>query len=263
MSVLRAFAASIVFCLVWSGSAVAATSSPVRFTVKFADGARLGHDTPLILDLQIGGSLDPVTDLRLLTPAGLTLANSRLGAAECRRPQSEFTRVMSPVLHERCPANSLLGTGTAIAGLVFSEEQTLFGTAVIELHAAPPVKGKPGLLVTADTYDAVRLQLTYGGYFYVPPPAFGLGLAIMVPAVPNPPFGAPLAVSRLRLTVGGSSIRYHRLVHGRQRSYRPGGIPLPDTCPSGGFRFRAILRFADATRRSIDAVTPCPARRGV
>jgi hypothetical protein len=259
MRLLRAAAVSLALCWVLSSSA-AASSPPVRFAVTFGESARLGGDTPMILELQVDGSLAPVTEFRLLTPPGVTLANSRLGAAECRRPQAEITRVMGPIKQERCPGNSLLGIGTATAGLVLSDEETIFGAAVIELHAGAPVGDKPGLLVTADTFRPVRLQLTYAGYLYVPPGPFGVGLAILVSAIPRPPFGAPVALSRLRLTVGGSSIWYRRSAQGRRTWYRPGGVPLPGACPRGGFRFRAILRFADATRRSVDAIAPCPVR---
>jgi hypothetical protein len=261
MRLLPAIAVPVILCWVVSSSPAMASPSPVRFGVTFGASARLGDDTPMVLDLRVDRSLAPVTEFRLLTPPGVTLADSGLGAAECRRPQMEITRVMGPVEHGRCPANSLLGVGTATAGLLLSEEQTLFGAAVIELHAGSPVGGKPGLLVTADAYRPVRIQLTYAGYLYVPSGPFGVGLAILVPAIPRPPFGAPVALSRLRLTVGGASIRYHRSARGRRTWYRPGGIPLPDACPRAGFRFRAILRFADATRRSADATAPCPARR--
>jgi hypothetical protein len=256
---LQVIAAPLVLCCVASTPAVAAPS-PVRFAVAFGHSARLGDDTPMMLDLSVAAGLAPVTEFRLLTPPGVTLAGSRLGAAECRRPQVEITRVMGPVEHDRCPDNSLLGVGTATAGLRLNEEQTLLGSAVVELYAGAPFGDKPGLLVTADTYRPVRLQLTYAGYLYVPPGPFGVGLAILVSEIPRPPFGAPVALSRLRLEVGGASIRYRRSVHGRRTWYRPGGIPLPDACPRGGLRFRAILRFADATRRSVDARAPCPAR---
>jgi len=238
-----------------------ASSSPVRFAVAFGARAQLGHDTPIVMDLRVGGGLAPVTEFRLLTPPGVAFADSRLGAGECRRPESEISRVMGPIEHGRCPGNSLLGAGTATAELRLNDVETLLGAAVIELHAGAPAGNKPGLLVTADAYRPLRIQLTYGGYFYVPPGPFGVGMAILLSAIPRPPFGAPVALSRLHLTVGGASIRYHRSVGGQRTSYRPGGVPLPDACPRGGFRFRAILRFADATRRAVDALAPCPAQR--
>jgi hypothetical protein len=259
MRLLGPLAVSLALCCSWS-STTAASALPMRFAVKFADGARLGDDAPMILDLHIDRRLPPVTEFRLLTPPSLTLANSRLGAVACRRPQAAIVRVMGPGGQGRCPANSLLGVGTATASLLLNEDQTLFGAATVELHAGAPVGDKPGLLITADTYNPIRIQLTYAGYLYVPQGPFGLGMAILVPAIPKPPFGAPVALSSLRLTVGGPSIRYYRSVHGRRRSYRPGGIPLPGACPRNGFRFRAIVRFADATRRSVDALASCPPR---
>jgi hypothetical protein len=249
--------ALLAICLVLPCVAAGA-SAPVRFAVAFGDGARLGQDTAMAIDLHVDRSLPPVTEFRLLTPAGLTLSGSRLGAALCRRPQAEIVRVSGPVHHDRCPANSLLGTGLATAGLLLSEEQTIFGAAVIELHSGGEVAGKPGLLVTADTYNPARIQLTYAGYLYVPPDGFGVGMAIKIPAIPKPPFGAPVALSTLQLTVGRPSITYTRQVRGHRASYHPGGIPLPARCPLGGFRFRAVLRFADASRRAADTIVPCP-----
>jgi hypothetical protein len=239
----------------------AAAAAPLGFTVHFGDDARLGVSTSMSLALHVDASLAPVTEFRVLTPAGLTLTSSRLGAASCRRPAAEIAQVMGPVRHERCPANSLMGTGAATAGLRLNEEETIPGAGFIELHAGAPVADKPGLLVTVDTYNPVRLQLTYAGYLYIPPAPFGIGLAIMVPPIPKPPFGAPIALSDLHLVVGGRPITYYRHIHGRRVAYNPGGIPLPESCPRGGFRFRLVLRFADETRRAVDAVVPCPPRR--
>jgi hypothetical protein len=251
LAVLLAIGCSMAPC-----AAIAAT--PVQFAVGFAGDARLGQETAMTLRLGVEHGLPPVTEFRLLTPAGLTLSDSRLGAASCRRPPVEILQVMGPVQQRRCPANSLLGTGTATADLLLSAEQTIFGAAKVELHAGGEIADKPGLLVSVDTYNPARMQLTYGGYLYVPPEPFGLGMAILVPAIPRPPFGAPVALSTLRLTVGRRSLTYYKMVHGRRTSYHPGGIPLPDACPRGGFRFRAILRFADASRRETDAIAPCP-----
>jgi hypothetical protein len=242
--------------------AAAAAAAPVHFGASFDAGARLGHSTALHFSLGVSvKQMAPVTEVRLLTPGGLELSTSRLGVASCRRPAREIVRVMGPVQHERCPRNSLMGVGSATAGLLLSQERTIFGAAIIELHAGATVDDKPGLLVTADAYNPVRLQLTYQGYLYVPPDPFGLGLAIKIPAIPSPPLGAPIAMSTFALVVGGSSIVYRHTVRGRSVWYRPGGIPLPRSCPPGGFRFRAILRFADGSRRAVDRAVPCPLTR--
>jgi hypothetical protein len=237
---------------------LAAAGEPVRFAAAFSDGARLGRSTAINVDLKIDRSLPPVNEVRVLTAAGLDLAGSRLGVASCRRPRIEVDEVMNPVQHARCPANSLIAVGTATAGLLLSEEETIFGDAAIELHTGAPVDDKPGLLISADTYHPARMQLTYVGYLYVPPAAFGLGLAIKIPQIPDPPFGAQIALSTFHLSVGQASITYNKMARGHRVSYHPGGIPLPDHCPHEGFRFRAILRFIDGSRRAVDATVPCP-----
>jgi hypothetical protein len=257
---LTVLAAGVAAACVAPGAAAASATSQVDFGVGFTHGARLGDPTSVSVDLRLDPTLPPATEFRLLTPAGLTLSDSRLGTATCRSSATEITRVMGPVRQHPCPANSLLGSGKATAGLLLDPGRPLFGAALIELHAGPSVADKPGLLIMANTYNPARMQLTYAGYLYVAPPAFGLGLAILVTPIPHPPFGAPVALSTLQLTVGQSSIKYYRLRHGRRESYHPGGIPLPDSCPTKGFRFRAIIRFTDSSRRAVDAVVPCPPR---
>jgi hypothetical protein len=245
-------------------SAPTAGAAPelIRLGVSFGAGARLGASTPMTLNLRISAALPPVDEVRILTPPGISLVDSGLGAAECRRPPTEVVRVMNPIRHGRCPANSLIGTGTATARLLLSEEETLHGAAQVELHAGSPVADKPGLLVTADTYNPVRLQLTYAGYLYVPPPAFGLGLAIKVRQIPRPPFGAPVALSSLHLVVGRPSLTYVREQGARRIAYHPVGIPLPDRCPAEGFRFRTVMHFDDGSlggsRREADHTVACP-----
>ena len=261
MSVPRALAVLLVGFGLLPAPASAQQQSSVRLAVRFSDQARLGRSTPMEISLGIDHRLAPVNEIRILTPPGLTLVTSRLGLVPCARPAVEVLRVMNAVQHRRCPADSLMGTGSATAGLLLSEAETIAGAAFIELHAGPPVGDKPGLLIFADTYHPARMQLTYAGYLYVPPPAFGLGLAIEIPALPRLPFDSEIALSNFHLVVGSSSITYNKIVHGRRVAYHPGGIPLPDRCPPGGFRFRAIVRFADASRRTVDTRVPCPSAR--
>jgi hypothetical protein len=241
-------------------SSAGATRPPVRLVMGFADDARLGAKTSLSLSLAVDPALPAVTELRLLTPAGLSLSSSRLGAVACRRSAEQFAHVMSQVdVTARCPENSLIGVGTASAWLDLGEGHKLFATGGITLSAGGPVDGKPGLILTAVPYNPVHTVLSYAGYLYVPPAPFEVGLAILIAPIPNPPLGAPVGLHTVDLTLGGWAVRYHRFVGGRRIRYRPGGIPLPGTCPHGGFRFRAILRFADMTRRQVDAVVRCPA----
>ncbi|WP_272474541.1 hypothetical protein [Baekduia alba] len=229
----------------------------MSFHVGFGDGARLGHDTSLAFAVSVSPKLTPVTELRLLTSAGIDLTSSGLGAASCRRPADEIAAVMNPVAQNPCPANSLMGTGSAQAALLV--EPAIDGAASLELHAGASVDDKPGLVVIANTYNPARFHLTYQGYLYIPPPGFGIGVAIRIPQIPQLPFGAPIALSHLQLVLGGPGISYTKRSHGRVMRYHPSGVPLPRRCPKAGFRFRLILRFADGGRSAVDDVVRCPA----
>lgn len=240
-------------------AAASASAAPLQFTVALGAGARLGASTSMTLGLRVSDQLPPVTEVRLLTPVGIDLNDSGLGLATCVRPEVELRDVMHAVVHGACPGNALMGTGTATAQLRFDPLEIYSAQAQLGLYAGESVGDKPGLLVLADAYRPVRTQLSYRGYLYVPPAGFGLGMALQVLPIPQPPFGAPVALSTFRLTVGGASLRYVRTSHGARTSYRPRAIPLPRSCPSGGFRFRAIVRFADGSRETADARAACPA----
>jgi hypothetical protein len=254
-AVAVALAAGLLLC-----AATSATAGPIGFSAGLGANARLGSSTSLTLSLDISGRLPPVTEVRLLTPAGIDLNASGLGLATCVRPEAEILDVMHPPLHRPCPGNALMGTGTATAQLRFDPEEVYSATARLDLYAGEAVADRPGVLVLADAFRPVRTQLSYRGYLYVPPPEFGIGIALAVSPIPQPPFGVPVALSRFRLTVGGSSIRYVRTSNGRRTSYRPQAIPLPHSCPKGGFRFRAVLRFDGGLRVVQDARVPCPRR---
>jgi hypothetical protein len=253
--VRRAVAVAVGLLLCATTSAAA---GPIRFSAALGAGARLESSTSLTLRLGVPNSLPPLTEARLLTPAGIDLTASGLGLATCVRPETEILAVMHAPVHQPCPANALMGTGTATAQLRFDPEEIYSATARLLLYAGEAVADRPGLLVLADAYRPVRAQLTYRGYLYVPPPGFGVGMALAVSPIPQPPFGVPVALSAFRLTVGGSSIRYARTSNGRRTSYRPEAIPLPRSCPNGGFRFRAVLRFEGGHREVRDTRVPCP-----
>jgi hypothetical protein len=239
-------------------SASTAVAGTVRFAVGLGADARLGAPSSLTVRLSVPSELPPVTEVRILTPAGIDLSTSGLGVAICDRPASEVLDVMHTLYHRPCPTNSLMGTGAATAQLRFDPELVYAGAAHLALYAGAPVGDKPGLLLIATTYHPMRTQLSYQGYLYVPPRGFGIGMALKVTPIPKPPFGAPVALSHFSLFVGGASLRYTRSSHGRRATYRPRAIPLPRSCPPGGFRFRAIVRFADGARLVDDATATCP-----
>lgn len=261
-------AAALVLLLLLAAPAAAPAAGPIRFSAGFGVDAHLGSPTSLEIALAVQPGLPLVTEVRVLTPAGIDLSTSGLGMASCERSEQAFLQVWNPFRHHLCPENALMGVGRASAELRFDPDEVFDGAARIALYSSGSVGDKPGLLILADAVRPVRLQLSYRGYIYVPPPGFGVGIALQVNPIPRPPFNAPVALSSFRLVVGDDSIRYTRTSGGRRESYAPRAVPLPRTCPAEGFRFRAIVRFADdprypdAPRRvQDDAVVPCPTSR--
>jgi hypothetical protein len=135
------------------------------------------------------------------------------------------------------------------------------GDGTLRVYSGAPREGVPGLIGLVATANPLVSQLAYTGELSTAPAPFGLGLLIRIPTIPEPPFDAAIALVRLQMTIGGRDVVYTRRERGHAIRYRPGGIPLPETCPRRGFRFRALLRFDDGTLRSQDAVVPCPRGR--
>jgi hypothetical protein len=207
--------------------------------------------------MAIAPGLPPITEVRLLTAAGVDLSTTGLGMETCSRPAVEVDEVMNKARHHLCPVNSLLAVGRATAELRFDPDVVYSGTGRLALYSGDSLGDQPGLFAIADSYRPLRTQLTYRGYFYIPPPGFGLGIALKVIPIPSPPFGAPVALASFRIAVGGPAIRYVRWAHGRRVYYHPRAVRLPSSCPKGGLRFRAIVRLADGRRLQADATARC------
>lgn len=233
----------------------------VDLSAGFSKGARLGRETALSLNLGV----DPrqvhatLNDVRVLTPANLDITMSALGVSTCRRPTTDFARVkIGNQTFVSCPGNAALGNGTADADLRFAREEAVAGAGRLSLFNGAPRDDRPGLVVLVHTSHPLVTQLVYGGYLYTAPRPYGLGMRIMIPPMVEPPFDAAVAMTRLRMTIGGNDIVYTRRERGHRIHYAPGGIPLPDRCPRGGFPFRAILRFDDGSRHVAETTVRCP-----
>jgi hypothetical protein len=154
----------------------------------------------------------------------------------------------------------VLATGLAWAEVRLGNDLTIPASGVVTLMAGSPQEDHPGLVAYVVAQHPVRAQLLYAGLLYSAPSPFGVGMRIVVRAIPHPPLDATVALVRMRIRIGSRGIVYYRFAHGRRVPYRPGGIPLPRRCPHGGFRFRALLRFADGSRTTTDARLRCPRR---
>ncbi len=217
---------------------------------------RLGAGTTIAFAFQIanpdGQVPSPLRNVELLYPANLGLITSGLGLATCSRAQLEADSA--------CPANSLMGYGSALAEIPIGPE-TIHETAQITTWMAPIEDGHLGLLFLAQGETPVYAQLIFTSLILNAPTPFGGSLNTTVPIVPSLPEAPDVAVTQLRSTLGPMHITYYQRFHGKTTAYHPQGIRLPDRCPHGGFPFAAEFSFLDGSHRRAAVRVPCPARR--
>jgi hypothetical protein len=238
-------------------------AAAVRLHVAFDRDARLGASTAIAFDLYVDAHREPaaMTGLTILTAAGIDVGTSGLGLATCRPARRDLLDVLARGHDLRpCPANAVLGRGAATAAIRYSAQKTVAASGRVMLFNGPPASGRLGVVAYILTSHPIRSQLVYTGQLSSATRPFGLGLDVGLPEIPDSPFGAPISLQHLRFSLGGKDIIYHQLVGSRRRSYRPGGLPLPASCPHGGFRFRATVSFADGGLRSGGTTVPCPRR---
>jgi hypothetical protein len=81
-----------------------------------------------------------------------------------------------------------------------------------------------------------------------------------IPLVQAWPSGPDLALETFVSTIGPLHLTYHREVNGKTIAFYPHGVRVPQTCPAGGYPFRAQLRFQDGTHTTAVYHVPCPSR---
>lgn len=217
---------------------------------------RLGEHTTIEFAFQVHGTapghaLSPVTDLDLRLPAGLGLATSALGLANC---EASVLLARGPT---GCPANAHIGFGSAMVSVAAE------GEPLEEKGSLTVVMGKPDnehleVLFLAESRAPVSAQLVFPGHLLEDGAPFGDHLNTTIPLIPTWPGGPDVAITRMSSTIGPLGLTYYRHVHGRAVAYHPRGIALPKRCPRGGFRFRAELSFLDGTSADATHIVPCP-----
>jgi hypothetical protein len=216
-----------------------------RFTPE-----RLGAATTVSLGFQItaqGGVLPPLSAMQLAYPANLGLATSGLGLESCAPGELEL------VGPEACPPDSRMGSGSAVVEIPIGPEM-VSENVQLELFAAPSPDGRLHVLVSADGLKPVLAHVVLSGVLLAG------RLSIVVPPIPSLPEAPYVAVTQLRLTLGGD-LTYYELVGGRSVPYRPSGVGLPGRCPHGGFPFAATFGFLDGSHARASTAVPCPRPR--
>lgn len=238
------------------GTATAhAEQSPSPQTATISAGFtpyHLGAPTTVSFGFHIaraGGALpSALTAIDFHYPKTLGLGTSELGQASCDPVR---LRVRGP---QACPANSIMGSGTALAKFqvspIVSHED-----ASIALVAGPSRGGYVNMLIAATGEYPVATRIVMStlllpGRFHVE-----------VPLVAGIPEGPDVAVVGVNARLGGPLTYYER--SGRRRvAFHPRGVLLPRGCPKGGFRFFATFSFLDGTQAQGKTTVKCPRGRG-
>jgi hypothetical protein len=216
----------------------------------------LGAGTTLAFGFDItspGGQIPPpLTSVNLLYPANLGLITSGLGLSTCSREELEISG--------RCPPNSLMGYGNALAVIPF-ESEAISESAKITTWMASIEEGHLGLLFLAKAGSPVAAELIFPSLILTASPPYGGSLATTVPIVTSVPEGPDVSITHLRSTLGPMHVTYYQTFHGKTTAYHPQGIRLPHSCPHGGFPFAATFTFLEGTHTSTSTKVPCPKQR--
>jgi hypothetical protein len=219
------------------------TSISARFSPE-----RLGAPTALSLGFEVhtpDGSLpSALTGVAFHYPPNLGIGTSGLGLATCSPAKLGY---YGPKV---CPANSIMGSGSALAKFQVSPEVSE-ESASIALVAGPSQNGYVNLLISATGTFPVATRIVMSALLL---PG---RLQFSVPLVPGVPEGPDVAVVSVQATIGGN-LTYYERKHGRRVAYHPQGIQLPRHCPRGGFHFAATFSFLDGTQTQAQTVVRCP-----
>jgi hypothetical protein len=243
----RLLALSLGLCLGLPATAQGAQTA--RISARF-DPERLGAATTVSLSFAIWSSdraPAALTAVQLAYPPNLGFATSGLGVAACPAATLEEVGPLS------CPPNSRMGGGDAQVEIPIGPEMVRENVS-LQLFAGPSPDGYLHVLLYVNGLFPVSAQVVMSGVLL---PG---GLSIVIPPIPSLPAGPYVAVTRMRLTLGGN-LTYYERVGTRLLAYHPAGVGLPRTCPRGGFSFAASFAFLDGSASRAHTAVPCPRRR--
>lgn len=218
-----------------------------------------GHSTTVHFRIQIApgaGELlpPPLSETDVRFPGGLDVTLSGLGIDTCSAATLELAGLPG------CPADSLMGEGSAIAE--FPVKHEVFREAArIAIVRTAEQEGHLAMLFYIYDETAVSAELILPSQLLPAPKPYGGLLEIQVPLVQTLPEAPDLAVAEIQLVLGPKHLTYYERIHGKYVAYRPAGIDLPKRCPRGGFPFTAELTFTDGSHASSAVTVACPQTR--
>jgi hypothetical protein len=196
----------------------------------------------------------PVTGFELRYPVQLGFAVSELGLDTCT---PKTLQLHGP---HGCPANSVMGRGTAI-GDIRLENETVREEAFLTVVRTSNPTGQLALLFFIEAYTPVLEEVIFNGALLPANPPFGGRLTVAVPLLEAFAYGPDISVVSFQSTIGPQGLTYHEHRHGKLILYKPRGIALPRNCPHGGFRFTAHFTFQDDTQANARTTIPCPRKK--
>lgn len=233
------------------GQPARSSRSTPRLTLKASfTPERLGAATAIGFSMRVdpaAGDPLPVSAVQVSYPLDFGLATSGLGEETCEPTALEQSGPRA------CPANSLMGHGSAVVQVNFGPE-LVTETISLTMYAAPSNNGYIHLAILAQGEEPVLASLVLPGVLY---PG---RLAITVPAIETLPGAPNAALISMHATLGGN-LTYYEHSHGRTIAYHPRGIGLPDSCPRHGFKLAANINFTDGQSSQAAAAVPCPRGR--
>jgi hypothetical protein len=260
----RACLVSVALACAWGCTSVptltpTATAAPsVKLAASFSP-ERLGKGTTIRIGFHVsypsGEAPLAATAIQFFLPPGLGIATSELGLQNCLPAQLEqFGRAA-------CPANSLMGHGSATTAVPFGSRFVIEHTGVT-LFSGPVQGGDPQLLfVTVGEYPVIA-EIIFSALVLPAGPHFGGLIETKLPLVPSVPEGPDVALLGLQTTIGPAGIVYHEDISGKTVNFRPRGILLPKSCPRGGFPFAVRLSFSNDSSARANRHIRCPAHVG-
>jgi hypothetical protein len=254
MSITRSVA------VVLAGWACCASAAGAAQTVKLRAafhpdiaGARTTITLAVRIRGQHGGPPSPVRSFDLRLPPNMGLATTSLGQANCEPAALIASGIAG------CSGNARIGYGTASA-VVPVGSQNVHEKASLDAVIGPAAEDRVEVLWYVQAGQPVFAQLVLPSVLEEAGPPYGEELAVTVPLVQAWPEGPDLALETFNSTIGPAGLLYHRKVAGETVAFHPRGIRIPRVCPTGGYRFAAVLSFQDGTQTSTTYRVPCPRR---
>ncbi|HEY2537134.1 MAG TPA: hypothetical protein VGI24_09160 [Solirubrobacteraceae bacterium] len=238
-----------------SAPAFAQTAQTVTLQTSFTPD-RLGVRTTIEFGFHVHSTIPgrapaPVIDVDLHLPAGLGLATSTLGLANCE-PQALIAGGV-----EGCPANARIGFGSAVVA-VPNENGPIEEAGSITALVGLPNSEHLEVLFYAEGRAPVYAQLVFPGHVLEDAPPFSGRLDTAIPLIPTWPGGPDVSITSMTSTIGPLGLTYYRHVGAKIVPFRPRGIAVPVHCPRGGFPFRADIAFLDGSHQTAKSAVPCP-----